>query len=219
MITIDELVPHLLDLPSFEEDLPPAPGSSLPRHVCKPVVIYDDLDAGHRARELIALMTRRFEDHVEVQPIFWRFDLLEQPISREQSLSDAAAAQRVFPFHSPTDSADEVEAAFAKEQSRRGRPAELRDQKTEQEVRKWQLANDGKLAGLVERDRVHERMGVALGHFDRLAVEAVEDGAKRMAAVAADEDVARCRQELRQIIKEFRDSLAELAHLFGGIQR
>jgi len=122
-------------------------------------------------------------------------------------------------YHAPTYSAAEVEQAFAREQSRRARPGELRDQKTEQEVRKLRLANDAKMAGLVERDRVHRRMGEALGHFDLLAAVAIESGAKRMAAVAADGDVARCRQELRQILKQFRDDVSDLAHLFQGIQR
>lgn len=96
MITIDQLVPHLLDLPSLEEDMPPPPGSSLPRHVCAPVVIYDDLEAGHRARELITSLTERFQDHVEVDPIFWRFELLGQPDDRNQALSDAANARLII---------------------------------------------------------------------------------------------------------------------------
>lgn len=92
MITIDQLVPRPVDLPGLEKGEFPAGEANAPCHPLAPLIIYDDLLASHRARQLIASITHSSEEAAEVRPAFWCFDLLEHPSGRCQALADAADA-------------------------------------------------------------------------------------------------------------------------------
>jgi hypothetical protein len=96
MITIDQLVPRLLDLPRLEGDTPRAPGTKEPGHSLTPFIIYNDFQAGHRARQLIASITHELRDQVQVQPTFWHFDLFLDPAGRSQATTEAMAAKLII---------------------------------------------------------------------------------------------------------------------------
>lgn len=96
MITIDQLVPHLLDPASLAEEAPPSLGMRDRCYRLAPVILHDDPAAADRARELLASITCRLPDDVEVQPAFWRFEQMDHGGDRSRVLSAVAATRLII---------------------------------------------------------------------------------------------------------------------------
>jgi hypothetical protein len=98
MRTSTALLPVADDLPvgppADPIAFPPATGPVVPLNV---LVLYGDAAAGRRAMAVLhRLATLLDAPSVDLRPVLWRFDLLDEPHWREGALADSVAADLVI---------------------------------------------------------------------------------------------------------------------------
>jgi len=69
---------------------------SLAEPPLKAIIVYSDAAAGHRAMDVLLKLASNAAERLEVAPILYRFELLDDPHWREVAASDAAGCDMII---------------------------------------------------------------------------------------------------------------------------
>ena len=125
--------------------------------------------------------------------------------------NDRAAGCRGFNSDGTVDVA-QVQAWQRANRKRRESNPDLKSKKTREEIRKLKLANDLKEGRLIERAWMAERVHAAAGQVDAYRMKS--EAEHPLLFAAANGDVAKCREIIRQVWNEIAVALNGMKDAF-----